>query len=70
MSFKRISVIAESDSGRNLKFRDNVTREEFSRAELVRRIEHGKYDGYHVRVAHGLKTPVANPDSSTNNNLG
>ena len=70
MAFKRISVISENDHGRNLMYRDNVTWKELSRAQFVQRIERGEYDGYHVRVIHGVKTPVSNPDSSENNNLG
>ncbi|MFL6258458.1 MAG: DUF3892 domain-containing protein [Thermoanaerobaculia bacterium] len=71
MAFKRVSVINEDSSGRNLAFRDNVTGEELSRAQFVRKIEQGEYDHrYHVRVVHGVKTPASNPDSSENNNLG
>jgi hypothetical protein len=66
---KRVSVVNESDSGRNLQFRDNRSHELMSRAGFVRKIEHGEYENYHVRVVHGVKTPVSNPDSSENNNL-
>ncbi len=69
MAFKRVSVTKEGGSGWNLRFHDNVTGENLSRAQFVRLIE-GKYPGFHVRVLHGLKTPVSNPDSSDNNNLG
>jgi len=67
---KRISVTRETDSGRNQRFRDNRTGTEMSRAELVRKIEQGEYDNYHVREINGVKTPVSNPDQSENNNLG
>lgn len=67
---KRISVTRETDSGRNQRFRDNRTGIEMSRAELVRKIEQGEYDTYHVREINGVKTPVSNPDQSENNNLG
>ncbi len=67
---KRITVTNETDSGRNQRFRDNYTDDEMSRAELVRRIEQGQYDNYHVREVNGVKTPVSNPDQSENNNLG
>lgn len=70
MAFRRVSVISENESRRNQVFRDNVTRENLSRAQFVRKIEQGEYDAYHVRVIHGVKTPVSNPDSSQNNNLG
>src|SRR4051794_39012396 len=44
MAFKRVSVINEDSSGRNLAFRDNVTGEELSRAQFVRKIKQGEYD--------------------------
>lgn len=65
----RISTTRESDTGRNTKFRDNRTRQEMSRAELVRQIEAGNYPNYHVREINGVKTPISNPDRSENNNL-
>lgn len=67
---KRVSVVSESQGGRNLKFRDNYTGAEMSRAEFVRQIEAGGYNNYHVRVIAGLKTPASNPDGSEQNNLG
>jgi hypothetical protein len=70
MAFKRVSVIRENGNGRNLIFRDNVTHQQFGRAQFVQKIEHGEYDAYHVRVIRGVKTPASNPDSSENNNLG
>ena len=70
MAFKRVSVTREDGNGRNEKFHDNVTGEDLSRAQFVRKIEEGQYDNFHVRVIHGVKTPVSNPDSSENNNLG
>lgn len=66
---KRITVVKESDSGRNEKFRDNRLGRVMSRSEFVRKIEIGDYDNYHVRVIHGVKTPVSNPDGSEGNNL-
>ena len=70
MAFKRVSVTREDDNGSNEAFHDNVTGEDLSRAQFVRKIEQGQYDSFHVRVIHGVKTPVSNPDSSENNNLG
>lgn len=66
---KRVTVVKESDSGRNEKFRDNRSGTVMSRPEFVRKIEHGDYDKYHVRIVHGVKTPVSNPDGSEGNNL-
>lgn len=66
---KRISVTKESDSGRNLNFRDNHKGTDMTRAGFVRKIENGGYDSYHVREIHGIKTPVSNPDKTTKNNL-
>ena len=67
---KRITVINEDYSGRNLQFRDNYTGAVMSRAEFVRLIEAGVYPNYHVRVINGIKTPASDPDSSEDNNLG
>ena len=69
MTRKRVIVTSESDSGRNLRFRDNQTGSEMTRAEFVRQIEQGSFPNYHVRNVNGVKTPVSNPDGSTNNNL-
>ena len=69
MPKKRVTVTKENDSGRNQKFHDNKTGEDMSRAEFVKKIETGKYEDYHVRKVNGLKTPVSNPDSSSDNNL-
>lgn len=67
---KRISVTSETKTGRNNTFRDNVTGATMTRAQFVRQIENNVYDNYHVRVINGIKTPVSNPDKSSNNNLG
>ncbi|MFN2502030.1 MAG: hypothetical protein ABR530_08465 [Pyrinomonadaceae bacterium] len=67
---KRISVIQESDSGRNERFRDNHTNTEMTRSQFVREIEKGNYDNYHIREIDGVETPVSNPDGSERNNLG
>ena len=69
MAKKRITVTKESESGRNQKFHDNHNGGDMTRAQFVKKIEHGNYPKYHVRNVNGIKTPVSNPDSSTNNNL-
>lgn len=69
MARKRITVTKESDSGRNQKFRDNYKDKSMTRSQFVKEIERGNYDNYHVRDINGIKTPVSNPDKSTNNNL-
>ncbi|MEA3000846.1 MAG: hypothetical protein QOK17_2679 [Sphingomonadales bacterium] len=66
---KRVTVTEESDSGRNQRFHDNFSGADMTRAQFVREIERGNYDHYHVREINGVKTPVSNPDNSTNNNL-
>lgn len=63
-----VKVIKESDTGRNTKFLDGT--KEMTRAAFVKEIQNGNYDDYHVREINGVKTPVSNPDSSKNNNLG
>lgn len=67
---KRVTVTSESDSGRNLKFHDNKTGADMTRAGFVKQIERGNYDGYHVREINGVKTPVSNPNRSERDNLG
>ena len=41
-----------------------------SRREFVRKIITGEYPGYHTRIINGVRTPVSNPDTKENNNLG
>lgn len=65
----RVKVTQESDSGRNQRFRDNYTGQEMTRARFVKQIENGQYPNYHVRKINKIKTPVSNPDETTNNNL-
>lgn len=69
MARKRITVTTESDSGRNQTFHDNYSGDDMTRAQFVRKIESGDYNNYHIRNINGVKTPVSNPDGSTNNNL-
>jgi hypothetical protein len=70
MSRKRITVTQETNTGRNTKFHDNYTGTNMTRTQFVNQIESGNYNNYHVREINGVKTPVSNPDRSTNNNLG
>ncbi len=70
MARKRVSVTSESNSGRNQKFHDNYNGANMTRGQFVREIESGNYSNYHVRNVNGIKTPVSNPDSTRNNNLG
>lgn len=67
---KRVKVTSESGSGRNLQFHDNRTGRDMSRAKFVQAIEAGQYPNYHVREINGIRTPVSDPDKTTNNNLG
>jgi len=67
---KRVTVIEESDSGRNLRFHDNRTGSDMTRAQFVKQIQDGNYEKYHVRKLNGVPTPVSNPNSSENDNLG
>ena len=67
---KRVKVTKETSTGRNKKFHDNYTGKDMTQKQFVKEIEKGNYDKYHVRVVHGEKTPVSNPDRTTDNNLG
>jgi hypothetical protein len=66
---KRVKVTQESETGRNERFHDNFTGADMTRPQFVNAIERGDYPKYHIREIDGVKTPVSNPDSSTNNNL-
>ncbi|MGJ8536391.1 MAG: hypothetical protein ACSHW2_04500 [Parasphingopyxis sp.] len=66
---KRVKTTVETRSGRNVRFHDNFSGTDMSRAEFVREIESGHYENYHVRRINKVKTPVSNPDSRRNNNL-
>ena len=66
---KRITVTQETATGRNVKFHDNATGANMSRAQFVKEIKSGGYENYHVRNVNGVPTPVSNPDHSKNNNL-
>lgn len=70
MARKRVSVTQESDTGRNQKFHDNYSGANMTRSQFVSQIESGNYLNYHVRKINDVKTPVSNPDSTMNNNLG
>ena len=67
MSRKRVRVIRETESGRNVRFRHgNKT---MTRPQFVREIKKGNYPDYHVRRIGGVETPASNPDKSRKNNL-
>lgn len=70
MSRKRISVTSESNTGRNQRFHDNCSGANMTRGQFVREIKSGNYSNYHTRNINGVETPVSNPDSTRNNNLG
>ena len=69
MAKKRVTVTQENSTGRNQKFHDNKNGNDMTRAQFVKNIEAGDYENYHVRKVNGIKTPVSNPDSSSDNNL-
>lgn len=70
MARKRVTVTSESNSGRNQRFHDNYNGADMTRSQFVKEIENANYSNYHIRSVNGIKTPVSNPDSKTNNNLG
>lgn len=67
---KRLSVIKESETGRNEVFWDDKLGIAITRDKLVRLIKAGSYPGYHVMKSNGVDTPRSNPDKSKDNNLG
>lgn len=66
---KTVRTTQENDSGRNIKFHDEKTDIDMTRAQFVNKIKHGEYPDYHVREINGIKTPVSNPDNKESNNL-
>lgn len=70
MSRKRITVTSETDSGRNKTFHDNYNGQDMTRPQFVKEIKNGNYDNFHIRKINGVDTPVSNPDTKKNNNLG
>jgi hypothetical protein len=66
---KRITVTQETPTHRNVRFRDNLTKQEMTRPQLVQKIKNGDLPNYHIRKINGVDTPVSNPDNSQNNNL-
>ncbi|KHM52401.1 hypothetical protein NZ47_05065 [Anaerovibrio lipolyticus] len=69
MNFKRLTVTKESNTGRNIEFRDNMTGEIISDKEAIKRTENGMYTDYMVQIRYGKKTLVSKPDGDKNNNL-
>lgn len=67
---KKVNVIAESSTSRNMKFQDNSNGKIMNRPQFVREIKSSNYDNYYVRKINGLATPVSKPDGNTINNLG
>lgn len=68
---KTVKVISESDSGRNLKFKDGS--KTMTRAQFVKEINKSgsKYSNdYYTRKINGVETPVSKPDGKEGNNLG
>jgi len=67
---KRISVIKESSTGRNILFKDIQTKHIMLGKIIADKILKGEYSGYHIRNINGVPTPVSNPDHIRTNNLG
>ncbi|RLA83346.1 MAG: hypothetical protein DRG78_04605 [Epsilonproteobacteria bacterium] len=70
MGRKRVTVTQESNTGRNQEFHDNYSGANMNRNQFVKEINSGNYDNYHTRNINGVETPISNPDSTINNNLG
>ncbi len=65
-----VTVTVESSTGRNIEFQDKINGTKMTRAEFVKKIEHGDYKNYYVRKINGVKTPCSKPDGNLSNNLG
>jgi len=70
---KKIKVIKETDSGRNMLFQDTGNNHIMTDKEFVNKIKNPNsvYNSdYYVKVINGKETPVSKPDNSKKNNLG
>lgn len=70
MSRARVKVIKESETGRNLNFRDTNKGENMTRKQFVDKINRGDFPNYHVRNINGVDTPASNPNDRDCDNLG
>lgn len=66
---KRVKTIAQSKTGRNLKFHDNFKNRDMTDKQFIEAIKKGKYPRYSVKKIHGRETAVSKPDKSIDNNL-
>lgn len=69
MKRKTRKTTQESATGGNEKFINLNNLSEEQRINLVKKIEAGKVDGYHVMKKNGKKWPRSNPDTKKKNNL-
>ena len=66
----RLTVVEESKSGMNRKFRDNRTGETLTRFEVAKKIDNGNLTGYHhYRSEKGYLVIRSNPNSVASDNL-
>ncbi len=66
----RLKVTKQSETGKNIRFKDAVTNRYMSLEQAVKAVNNGTYEGYHVRHTKNGDIIASNPDNSTNNNLG
>lgn len=67
---KCLKVTEETDSGRNMRFLNMLTGQDFSLSEIVGAIKSGQYPEYEVCIIDGIETPRSKADASVANNLG
>ena len=67
---KPVIVLEEKTTGRNEKFIDLITGDIFDRNLFIKKIQSGRYQGYRLANINGIPTPISNPDSRIDNNLG
>lgn len=66
---KKVKVISQSETGRNLTFKDTNSGRYMNIDQFCRAINAGNYPEYHIANINGIPTPRSNPDSNKNNNL-
>lgn len=70
---KKVTVISETKTGRNIMFQNTGNHEVMTLKEFVSRIKNENsvyHKDYFVKTINGIETPISKPDSSTSNNLG
>lgn len=71
MAKTRLQVIEETETGKNIEFKDTTTGERISLKEAINRVQEGVYKDYMVSTnKNGEEYVKRKPDGNKNTNLG